>query len=247
MMLLLRRGGTRRLAMTARWLVIAALAITMVTALLYNAGRIGECTVTPDAYWNVREHCVSKLDALYLSTITRSTGILLGAAFAMVWRPRAIMRGPMRDRAGLLDLVALVGFAVLGLQFWFLDVATVDGADPWLFRGGFLVTAVATIMRDRAPSPTATRSPAGCCRCVRCCGSAPARTGCTCSTGRSTRSSARSPASRSRGPQFVVAMLVTVPITELSYRFLEMPIRKREFGVWWDSLRRRRELRCRAR
>ena len=32
------------------------------------------------------------MDALYLSTITRSTGVLLGAAFAMVWRPRAIMR-----------------------------------------------------------------------------------------------------------------------------------------------------------
>ena len=84
-------------------------AITMITALLYNAGRIGECTVTPDAYWTVRGRCVSKLDALYLSTITRSTGLLLGAAFAMVWRPRAIMRSPMRDRAGLLDLVALVG------------------------------------------------------------------------------------------------------------------------------------------
>jgi hypothetical protein len=34
-------------------------------------------------------------------------------------------------------------------------------------------------------------------------------------------------------------MLVTIPITEISYRFLEMPIRKRQFFVWWDSLRRR--------
>ena len=28
-------------------------------------------------------------------------------------------------------------------------------------------------------------------------------------------------------------------ITELSYRFVEMPIRRREFGAWWDGLRRR--------
>ena len=48
-------------------------------------------------------------------------------------------------------------------------------------------------------------------------------------------------------PQFVVAMVVTVPITELSYRFLEMPIRRREFGGWWDGLRRRAQLRRRAR
>jgi peptidoglycan/LPS O-acetylase OafA/YrhL len=39
--------------------------------------------------------------------------------------------------------------------------------------------------------------------------------------------------------QFVGAMAVTVVITELSYRFLEMPIRRREFWAWWDGLRRR--------
>ena len=88
-LLLMRRNGTRRLAMTARWLVGIALAITLFTAVAYHSGRIGECSVTPDAYWTVRGRCVSKMDALYLSTITRSTGVLLGAAFAMVWRPRA--------------------------------------------------------------------------------------------------------------------------------------------------------------
>jgi hypothetical protein len=39
--------------------------------------------------------------------------------------------------------------------------------------------------------------------------------------------------------QFVGAMAVTVVITELSYRLLEMPIRRREFWAWWDGLRRR--------
>jgi hypothetical protein len=34
-------------------------------------------------------------------------------------------------------------------------------------------------------------------------------------------------------------MAVTVVITELSYRLLEMPIRRREFWAWWDGLRRR--------
>jgi peptidoglycan/LPS O-acetylase OafA/YrhL len=239
MMFLLRRGGTRRLAMTARWLVVAALAITIITALLYDAGRIGECSVTPDAYWTVREHCISKLDALYLSTFTRLTGILLGAAFAMVWRPLAIMRSPLRDRAGLLDLVALAGLAVIGLQFWLLHVATVDGADPWLFRGGFLITSVATLAVIAAVTHRYTVT-------GRVLALRPLLWIGTRSYGlylfhwpifQIIRGVAGIPLTWA---EFVLAMVITVPITELSYRFLEMPIRKRQFAAWWDSLRRRR-------
>ena len=42
--------------------------------------------------------------------------------------------------------------------------------------------------------------------------------------------------------QFVLAMAITVPITELSYRFVETPIRKGRLGEWWrgrHDLRRR--------
>ena len=90
MMFMLRRNGTRNLALTARWLVLAALVVTVVTALLYHPGRIGDCSVNPEAYWTYGERCISKADTLYLSTVTRSSGLLLGAAFAMVWRPMAI-------------------------------------------------------------------------------------------------------------------------------------------------------------
>ncbi len=240
MMLLMRRGGTRRLAMTARWLVIAALAITILTALLYNSGTIGQCSVTPDAYWTVREHCVSKMDALYLSTFTRSTGILLGAAFAMVWRPRAIMRSSVRDHAGTLDLVALFGFAVLFLQFWFVTVASEDGrADPWLFRGGFLITSVATIAMIAAVTHRYTF--AGRLLSIR-----PLLWIGTRSYGlylfhwpiyQVIRKVAGVPLTLT---EFIGAMAATVVIAEGSYRFIEMPIRRREFVTWWDSLRRRR-------
>ena len=70
--------------------------ITVAMALLYYQGRIGECDVTPEAYWTIGDRCISKTDALYLATITRAGGLLLGAAFAMVWRP---VRGDPRADA----------------------------------------------------------------------------------------------------------------------------------------------------
>jgi len=239
MLLLMRRHGTRRLAMTARWLVGVALAITVFTALAYHHGRIGECSVTPDAYWTLNGHCVSKMDALYLSTITRSTGVLLGAAFAMVWRPRAIMRGPLRDHARLLDLVAIVGLAILGLQFWYLSIANEEGdANAWLFRGGFLVTALATLMMIAAVTHRYAMS-------GRILAMRPLLWVGTRSYGlylfhwpiyQMIRKIAGIPLT---WQQFAVAMVVTVVITEASYRFLEMPIRRREFWARWDELRRR--------
>ena len=225
--------------MTARWLVARGVRDHVFTAVAYHAGRIGECSVTPDAYWTLSNHCVSKMDALYLSTITRSTGVLLGAAFAMVWRPRAIMRSRLRHRSRMLDLIAIVGLAILGLQFWFLSVANDEGeANAWLFRGGFLVTASATLMMIAAvthryapdrPHPVDPPAAVGRHPLVRALpvplADLPDHP-----------QGGRCPAHL---PQFIGAMVVTVTITEVSYRFLEMPIRRRQFWARWDDLRRR--------
>ena len=75
----------------------------------------------------------------------------MGAAFAMVWRPMALMRGAARNKARQLDVLALVGLAVLGLLMWNLTLSG-DGRstgirfNPWLFRGGFFLTGLATLM-----------------------------------------------------------------------------------------------------
>ena len=240
MLLLLRRNGTRNLALTARWLVLAALLVSIMTAVLYHPGRIGECTINPEAYWTVGERCVSKADTLYLSTITRSSGLLLGAAFAMIWRPVAIMRGPLRRANRLLDIIALIGLALLGLFAWKIHFITPTGADAWLFRGGLLATGLATLMviaavthRDTVMS-TVLGTPL-----LRYVG---------------TRSYGlylyswpiyqiiRKVAGNSLSfRQFVVAMVVTVIITELSYTYIETPIRRRQVAAWWHTLRRRRD------
>jgi len=240
MLLLLRRTGTRNVALAARWLVLAALVVTVLTALLYHPGPIGDCSVNPDAYWTLGERCISKGDALYLSTITRSSGLLLGAAFAMVWRPVAIMRGPLRNAGRLLDIVAVVGLLVLGFLNWKLHFVTPSGADAWLFRGGFLWTALATLMVIAAV--THRRTVIG-----RLLGAPPLVWVGTRSYGLYLYSwpiyqIIRKVAGNALTfPQFVVAILITVVISELSYRFVETPIRRGEVASWWESLRARRD------
>jgi peptidoglycan/LPS O-acetylase OafA/YrhL len=89
---------------------------------------------------------------LYYGTDTRLSGLLVGAALAFVWVPRrAPLEGPSDAadlRAGvwqsrrvaiLLDAVAVVGLASMG---WFF-VAT-DDVGPFLYMGGFTLLAVIT-------------------------------------------------------------------------------------------------------
>ncbi len=141
-MFALLRGGSRQIADISRYLVLAAVAITVSGRRALpprpdrHAGdrrprRTGRFSVARSRSWT----------ALYLSTPTRAGGLLLGAAFAMVWRPVAVMRGPLRTKGRLLDVIALVGFVALAAMFWWMHLLGPDGANPWLFRGGFVLCA----------------------------------------------------------------------------------------------------------
>ena len=85
---------------------------------------------------------------VYYGTDTRLTGLLLGAALAFVWVPvtrigedgTAIPRLWTSRRVGrLLDLVGVVGLAGLGLFF-----VAADAFEPFLYRGGLALLAVMT-------------------------------------------------------------------------------------------------------
>ena len=145
-MAVLLRVGPRRVTASARWLMLAAIALTAVIAIAYHPGRIADCDITPGAFFDVGQRCISKADTLYLSTVTRAGGLLLGAALAMVWRPGAIMRSPMRSKGAQLDVLAVLGLAGLGAMTWWVHFMTPDGADPLLFRGGFFVTSLLTLL-----------------------------------------------------------------------------------------------------
>jgi peptidoglycan/LPS O-acetylase OafA/YrhL len=224
MVAFLGRTGTRRVANFSRWLFVGAIGITVLVGLAYHPGAVGEPEVTPEAYWNIAGRPISKLDTLYLSTVARAGGLLLGAGFAMVWRPFAILRGPLRDRGRTFDVVAVVAFVGLGWMFWNIHLVDPSGADGRLFRGGLFVAGVLTLLMIAAVTHK---------------GSAVNRL----LGGRvliwiGTRSYGlylfhwpiyqiiRNVAGNSlRLHEFLLAMIPTVIITELSYRFVETPIR----------------------
>ena len=236
-MFVLLKGGTRRIAGLSRWLVGTAVLITLIVAFVYTSGPIGTPEVTPDAYWSIAGREISKFDWSYLGTFSRASGLLLGAAFAMVWRPVAVMRGPLRTKGHLLDLVAVLGLLILAAMVWWMWLISPSGGNPFLFRGGFLLCAVGTLMmvaavtHERAATSRALSIPV--------------------LLWIGTRSYGlylyhwpiyqiiRGIAGvHLKFHEFVFAMIATVIVTELSYRFIETPIRKGTMGESWHRLRR---------
>jgi peptidoglycan/LPS O-acetylase OafA/YrhL/lysophospholipase L1-like esterase len=112
----------RRGASAVRWLVLPTLALAAASAiamyLLYHPA------VDPTR--------------VYEGTDTRASGLLIGAALAMLWpSSRAARAGKMTSR--LLDVPAVAGLAVIGLMVW-----RVGQYSPFLYRGGLIVLSVAT-------------------------------------------------------------------------------------------------------
>ncbi|MCU1397347.1 MAG: hypothetical protein JWN62_456 [Acidimicrobiales bacterium] len=236
MVVLLRRGRDR-LPRIALWLAGASAAIAVAVGVLFVSGDVAdECGGGGNGYATLFGRCFNINDALYLSTFTRAGGLLLGSAFAMVWRPMALLRGPMRAKGRLLDLCALLGVVVLALLTFKLSLSGSGSSfgsryDPWLFRGGFFVTGLATLAIIAAV--VHRRAFAG-----RILGNPFLAWIGTRSYGlylyhwpiyQIIRKFAGVPLT---WKQFVLAMAITVPVTELSYRLVETPIRTGRLRAW---------------
>ncbi|TFH20642.1 MAG: acyltransferase [Acidimicrobiales bacterium] len=236
MMVLLGRAGTRRVADVSRWLFIAAVVITVIGALLFYPGPTGDPAVTPEAYWWIGDRPIGKIDTLYLGTISRLPGIMLGSAFAMVWRPLAIVRGPLRSKGRLFDVLAALALVFLGWMCWHTYLATPAGADPFLFRGGLFLTSIATLVVIAAITHRGS--------------SANRRLGGVLLVWIGRRSyglylyhwpifqAIRGIAGNKLTlREFILATVVTVIIAELSYRFIETPIRTGRSRAWRRRVR----------
>jgi peptidoglycan/LPS O-acetylase OafA/YrhL len=170
---------------------------------------------------------------VYYGTDTRAFTLLIGAVLAMVWAPwRLSKRTPPGGRL-LLDLLGLAGLA--GLAYMFLEVSEFSQN---LYRGGFVVVSLLSALVIAVtvhPAADLSRYFLG-------------------------LKPMRWIGERSYGlylwhwpvymitrpqldigitgtPNLLLRLFVTVAIAELSYRYLEQPVRQGALGRWFKSMR----------
>jgi peptidoglycan/LPS O-acetylase OafA/YrhL len=78
---------------------------------------------------------------IYYGTDTRAGGLLFGAALAMVWPSRRLSHRITPQARDTLDAVGVLGLLVIALMVW-----QVGEFSSFLYRGGFVVLSLATVM-----------------------------------------------------------------------------------------------------
>jgi peptidoglycan/LPS O-acetylase OafA/YrhL len=78
---------------------------------------------------------------LYFGTDTRAGGLLFGAALAMVWPSRKLSRRIAPQARNTLDVLGVAGLAVIALMIW-----RNGELSPFLYRGGFVLLSLATVL-----------------------------------------------------------------------------------------------------
>ena len=254
MFVLLRRLRRTTLPVLAAWFTAAALAVAGATAWLYRPGPIGTFAETPGQYLTLWGRHVLRTDFLYLGTFSRSTGLLLGAALAMVWRPWSLVRRGRQGGTAVFDTLGALALGALGWMCWqFKEVVRADTEHGYdlLYRGGLLLVGVASVVVIMAV--TKPRSVLG----RYLIGNPVFVWAGTRSYGlylyhwvifQIHRKTAGTPLNFR---EFAALMLVTCAVSELSYRFFEYPIRRgaltRLLGRWRNPVTERdREMKRRA-
>jgi peptidoglycan/LPS O-acetylase OafA/YrhL len=168
----------------------------------------------------------------YFGTDSHSMGLLVGAALATLWRPGR-MRATLSQ--GGTAIITAVGVAALLAVMWFF--LFVGEFTPWMYRGGFLLLAGIVALLIAATSHPA--SPLG-----RAMGTQPWRYIGQRSYGlylwhwpifMVTRPTLDIPLDGV--PLLLLRLALTVGVAELSFRYLEMPIRRGAIGRLTKRLR----------
>jgi len=117
----LRNIGRRRLLQV---MIATALASTVLMAIVANGS----------------------INAAYYSTYTRLSGLVLGSAMAFFFAPYKIRGRPGRGVRGALDLAGLAGMFVLLWSFHHFSFPGTTSSGLDVFRGGFLLVDLATLL-----------------------------------------------------------------------------------------------------
>jgi peptidoglycan/LPS O-acetylase OafA/YrhL len=192
---------------------------------------------------------------IYYGTDTRATGLLCGAAFAFLWSPgdkyrpaetrhqrlKPHGRGRFRRRWGWTAplLLDVLGIAALGALAWFF--LHLGEFEPFLYLGGFALVALTTVAVIMAVVHPYTHIGS------RLLGSAPMRWLGVRSYGiylwhwpvfMVTRPDLDVPFGGL--PLLALRLTITIVLADLSYRFVETPIRRGALGRAWKMLREAR-------
>jgi hypothetical protein len=129
----------------------ASVAVSVYVAKTFEPGANGSVLETPEHYISLFGHAVSKVDFLFLGTLGRSGGLLIGSALAFWWKPSMFHSDHPTSERHIVSVVGWLGVLGLGAMLWsFHDVVEggVDGGTSGyapLFQGGFLLVGLASI------------------------------------------------------------------------------------------------------
>jgi peptidoglycan/LPS O-acetylase OafA/YrhL len=168
---------------------------------------------------------------VYEGTDTRASGLLVGAALAMVWPSRHLRADLALRRRLLLDGVGVAGLAVIALLIW-----QTNQYSPFIYRGGIVLLSVGTVGVVAAVAhPASWLGPA--------LGWAPLRWLGVRSYGiylwhfpiivLTTPTALRSV----NLPLQILQVGATIAVAALSWRFVEEPVRRGALGRIWEQAR----------
>ena len=177
----------------------------------------------------------------YYGTDTRASGLLFGCALALVWKPGRSLGRDAEVKSVALDLAGLTSLGMLVYCF-----AQIHDTDAFVFRGGFALVSLSSCVAIAAivhPGTIIARL-----------------LGLPLMTWIGKRSYSlylwhwpiyvftrpQIDWPLSLYPTLVLRLVLTVIAAELSYRFVEVPIRSGALGRWRERLRRREGVRRRA-
>ncbi|MFM7762794.1 MAG: acyltransferase family protein [Acidimicrobiaceae bacterium] len=240
-MLVVAKFGKRRLPIVSAVFVFIAVALAVYMAVVYQSGTISTINDTPEQFMSLFGQSVSRVDYLFLGTFTRSSGLLLGAALAIWWRPW-LLQNSRAGESKLYDIVGFGGLVALALMMWRFHTV-IDGTDggtvgyDLLFRGGFFLTDLASVALIAAAVHPGSKVIAKSL-------SNPVLVW----LGRRSYGFYlfhwpvfqfyRRFAGQGLTPyEFVVLVLLALALTELSYRYIETPVRQGAISRWWREFR----------
>lgn len=170
---------------------------------------------------------------VYYGTDTRLFSLLIGAALAVVWPSRKLKTNISKSATKTLDITATICLIVIAvLIFKSNDYGT------FLYRGGMVLLSLATTILVAALAHPA-------CRLGRVLGAKPLRWIGSRSYGlylwHYPVIVLTTPLVNTGGPnmtRILLQLLVSFVLAELSYRYIEQPVRTGEFGRWWKRVMR---------